>query len=72
MASCGKYRLLVLGGILLPMVSICVFTFLIGPSLIGEREAVRIGSALGLWFIVYLLVLVAIVIAKEIRAKKRE
>ena len=70
MALRGKYRLLVFVGILLPMVSVCLFTFLVGPSLIGEHEAVQIGNALRLWFIVYLLVVVAVVIAKEVRHRK--
>jgi hypothetical protein len=69
MTTSGKYRLLVFGGILLPMLGICVFTFLIGPSLIGERQAAHIGSTLGFWFIVYLVVVVGVVIAKKIRAK---
>ena len=70
MITSGKYRLLVFGGILLPMVAICVFTFLIGPSLVGEPKAAHIGSTLGLWFIVYLLAIVVIVIAREMRAKR--
>ena len=66
----GKYRLLVLGGILLPMAAICAFTFLIGPSLLGEAQAAHIGSTLGFWFIVYLFAVVIIVTAREIRAKR--
>ena len=70
MTASGKYRSLVFGGILLPMLGICVFTFLIGPKLIGERQAAHIGSTLGFWFIVYLLVVVTVVVARELRAKK--
>ena len=65
-----KYRLLVFGGISLPILGICAFTFLIGPKLIGERDAVHIGNTLGLWFIVYLVIVVAVVIAREIRVRK--
>jgi uncharacterized membrane protein len=70
MAAHGKYRLLVIVGILLPMIGICVFTFLMGPTLIGERQAAKIGSTLGCWFLVYLLVVVASVIARELRGRK--
>jgi len=44
------------------MVAICIFTFVIGPRLIGEREAANLGSTLGFWFGVYLVLVVAVVI----------
>ena len=66
----NKYRLLALTGVLLPMVGICIFTFVIGPRLIGEREAAKLGSTLGFWFVIYLVLVVAVVIGREIRARR--
>ena len=66
----SKYRLVAFAGVLLPMVGICIFTFIIGPRLIGEREAAKLGSTLGLWFAIYLVIVVAVVIAREIRARR--
>jgi hypothetical protein len=45
---------------------------LIGPALIGERQAAEIGSTLGFWFVVYLVVVVAVVVAREVRANKQK
>ena len=70
MKTSKKYRALVFVGVLLPMVIICAFTFLIGPALLGERQAAQIGSTLGFWFIVYLTVVVAVVVVREIRGNK--
>ena len=54
------------------MIGICFFTFVIGPRLIGEREAAKLGSDLGFWFVVYLVLVVAVVIAREVRARRQK
>jgi hypothetical protein len=72
MKRASKYRVFIFGGVLLPMSLICIFRFLIGPTLVGERQAAEIGSTLGFWFVVYLAVVVAIVVAREVRAKKQK
>lgn len=67
-----KYRLLVFGGILLPMVAIYVLTFLIGPRLLGEPRAAHLGSRLGFGFLVYLLIVVVAVVIRELRTRKQK
>jgi hypothetical protein len=66
----SKYRRLALFGVLVPMLGICVFVFLIGPRLVGDYKAARIGNTLGFWFIVYLIVVTALIVAGEIHARK--
>ena len=66
----NKFRWRVIGGAVVPLLGIGIFTFLIGPRLVGKQRAVHIGSTLGLWFIVYLMIVVAVVIAREIKAKR--
>lgn len=72
MKKSRKYQPLIFLGVLLPMFVICIFRFLIGPSLIGERQAAEIGNTIGFWFVVYLAVVVAIVVAREVRANNHK